>query len=148
MGTDCIVVFLRKDGNSYDTIGLIDMPRCSDLFREMQAKGNMGYPTGSSMSLGVGILDYSEAWGEGWMSAKAFYKLMKKHGLEKFVCLKKKCIEDENVIAVYKFDNRGIRWKCNWYPSQQERMQYVTWQPGSAHPQPYPYWGRTKSSKR
>lgn len=101
MGTDGTVVIERKEGNFWETIGTMTLPRNYDLFMELH-QGFVGYPY-DICYLSKDILNAVEDWGEAWMTYEDFRKLLKQYDLEYYDTIKKKYRDKCRVI--YRFDN-------------------------------------------
>lgn len=102
MGTDCTIVVERLGKYGWEAIGLMNLPRCYDLFADMRGLGIAGYPRDVDTVTKL-TLEAVEDWGEGYMSYDEFKKLIGKYEIEDVITIKRKYHSDCRVI--YRFDN-------------------------------------------
>lgn len=99
MGTDCTIVIERNTyGYYWDVIGLMQLPRCYDLFADIRAQSIAGYPPNVDEMTTL-VLGATEEWGECYMSYKEFKELMGKYDLGAWITIKKKYHNNCRVIA-------------------------------------------------
>lgn len=78
MGTDATAVIEMDTDDGWETIGIVDLPRCYDMFEEFREKGRPGYPRDVSY-MTKAILQAVEDFGELHMSYKTFLAILQKY---------------------------------------------------------------------
>ena len=102
MGTDATAVIEMDTDDGWETIGIVDLPRCYDMFEELREKGMPGYPR-DICYMTRAVLEALESFGEVYMSYDEFLDIVEKYAPKCKRTVRRKLAP--HCRAVCRFDN-------------------------------------------